>query len=96
MDYFDCHMHSSFSGDSETPPKEMIEEAKRRGLSGICFTDHLDLDYKPSPHLFDLDLERYETTIRSLIKEYSTPGFIKGDQEWVIQWLRQPVRYRDS
>ena len=76
MDYFDCHMHSSFSGDSETPPKEMIEEAKRRGLSGICFTDHLDLDYKPSPHLFDLDLEGYETTIRSLIKEYSTPGFI--------------------
>ena len=80
MQYFDCHMHCSFSGDSETPPEEMIEEAKRRGLKGICFTDHLDLDYKPSPHLFDLDLTSYEETMRALIMKYSSPDFtvLKG------------------
>lgn len=76
MNYFDCHMHSSFSGDSETPPIEMIEKAKELKLKGICFTDHLDLDYKQSPHLFDLDLNAYEETMRSLIKEYSSDDFV--------------------
>ena len=80
MDYFDCHIHSSFSGDSETPPKEMIEKAQELKLAGICFTDHLDLDYRQSPHLFDLDLPNYEKTIRSLISEYSSLDFtvLKG------------------
>ncbi len=75
MNYFDCHMHCSFSGDSETPPKEMIERALELKLRGICFTDHLDLEYKQSPHLFDLDLPAYEKTMRSLIQEYSSSDF---------------------
>lgn len=39
---WDCHMHSSFSADSDTSMEDMILEAIRRGLHGICFTEHLD------------------------------------------------------
>ena len=42
---YDLHMHSSFSGDSQTPPEQQIEEAIRLGAKGICFTDHMDYSY---------------------------------------------------
>ena len=42
---WDTHMHSQFSGDSEAPQEEMISSAIEKGLAGICFTDHLDIDY---------------------------------------------------
>ena len=40
----DFHMHSSFSGDSDTPMKDMIERAIALGLETICFTEHYDED----------------------------------------------------
>lgn len=63
---WDTHMHSSFSGDSQTPPEEMIKKAISLGLEGICFTDHLDIDYKEEPGLFDLDTESYYNEIKRL------------------------------
>lgn len=37
----DFHMHErTFSSDSQMNLKEMIFEAKRKGLDGICITDH--------------------------------------------------------
>ena len=42
---YDMHMHSSFSTDSDAPMQSMTEAAIDRGLSGICFTEHMDLDY---------------------------------------------------
>ncbi|MBV9270925.1 MAG: PHP domain-containing protein [Candidatus Eremiobacteraeota bacterium] len=36
----DFHVHTSFSFDSLTPPKKVIETARRRGLNGIAVTDH--------------------------------------------------------
>lgn len=50
---WDCHMHSSFSADSDTPMEDMIHGAAALGLSGICFTEHMDPDYPPTPD--DLD-----------------------------------------
>lgn len=41
----DYHMHSSFSGDSEAPMEEMIQKAVSLGLTHICFTEHMDLDF---------------------------------------------------
>ena len=40
----DIHMHSDFSGDSDTAPEEMILGAIEKGLETICFTDHYDKD----------------------------------------------------
>ena len=44
---YDYHMHSSFSTDSDAPAEMMIRKALGLGLDGICFTDHMDLDYPP-------------------------------------------------
>ncbi len=41
----DFHMHSSFSGDSNTPMEEMVQKAISLGFSHICFTEHYDPDY---------------------------------------------------
>ena len=35
---WDCHMHSSFSADSDTPMESMIQRAVELGLKGITFT----------------------------------------------------------
>jgi predicted metal-dependent phosphoesterase TrpH len=37
---FDLHTHTFFSTDACNSPEEMIEAARRRGLSGIAITDH--------------------------------------------------------
>jgi predicted metal-dependent phosphoesterase TrpH len=36
----DFHVHTAYSFDSVTPPKVVIEMARRRGLDGIAVTDH--------------------------------------------------------
>ena len=69
---WDCHMHSSFSADSDTSMEDMIRDAIRRGLTGICFTEHLDPDYPPTPdnETFELDLEGYRETLFTLKEKY--------------------------
>lgn len=67
---WDAHMHSSFSGDSDSAPEEMIRSAINKGLPGICFTDHLDFDYLQDPELFLLDIPSYKERILQLQQEY--------------------------
>ena len=57
---FDTHMHSDFSSDCPTPMEEQAAAAAEKGLKGICFTDHMDLEYPqignpPLTFLFDID-----------------------------------------
>lgn len=44
----DQHTHCNFSTDSEAPPESMIHGAIEKGLSHLCITDHMDLDYPGS------------------------------------------------
>ena len=67
---WDVHMHSQFSGDSKAPVDSMIKAAQQKGLSGICFTDHLDIDYPDDPDLFLLDLPNYTNTIQALANQF--------------------------
>ena len=67
---WDTHMHTCFSGDSDAAPEAMIERSIALGLSGICFTDHLDYDYPEDPTLFLLDLDSYEKKVKDLQKRY--------------------------
>lgn len=39
----DYHMHTSWSHDSATPMKDFADEAIKRNLSEICFTDHCEV-----------------------------------------------------
>ena len=60
----DTHIHTSFSTDSETDMKEQILTSYKKGLEGICITDHMDYNFPESalehpvdgiPFCFDLD-----------------------------------------
>lgn len=63
---WDLHMHTHFSGDSDATPESMIQAAMDAGLSGLCFTDHLDYDYWKDPELFLLDIDAYLAKCRQL------------------------------
>lgn len=75
---YDTHMHTRFSGDSDAEPADMIAAAKKRNFGGICFTDHLDIDYKEEPHRFDLDFEKYWDEMPVIRKKYSSSDFQTG------------------
>lgn len=67
---WDTHMHSQFSGDSQTPQETMIQASMKMGLGGICFTDHLDIDYPEDSDLFFLDLPNYAASTIALKEKY--------------------------
>lgn len=67
---WDVHMHSQFSGDSNAPQEDMLFAAIESGLKGICFTDHLDIDYQEDPSLFLLDLPNYTSSVLALQEKY--------------------------
>mgnify|MGYP003297605526 CR=1 FL=1 len=62
----DCHLHSSFSGDSQSPLEEMILAGINRGLNTMCFTEHNDFafpaseEYPENPFLLNPDSYLYE------------------------------------
>ena len=68
--YSDTHLHSYFSGDSETPPPEQIEKAIALGMETMCFTDHDDHDVV-SDIDFELKIPEYIAEMRSLREQYS-------------------------
>ena len=53
---FDYHMHSRVSFDGKATGLEMAMAARERGLTEICFTDHMD--YTPEMDMV-MDLEVY-------------------------------------
>ena len=44
--YADYHVHCEYSDDSLTPMQDQIEAGIEKGLSEICFTDHVDYGIK--------------------------------------------------
>ena len=83
---FDFHMHSTVSFDGHSAPEEMVKAAVAAGLREVCFTDHLDIDYKETPGLFDLDIPAYKKEI-TLVKEQFAD---KLDIGWGIELGLQP------
>ncbi|MCI8682999.1 MAG: histidinol-phosphatase HisJ family protein [Lachnospiraceae bacterium] len=68
---WDTHMHTHFSTDSQAKPEEMIQASIRAGVDGICFTDHLDLDYNASQTEFNLDIPGYFQEMQRIQQHYS-------------------------
>lgn len=66
----DFHLHSFFSGDSDTAPELIAETALQRGLSAICFTDHYDADYPYEDVCFELDTKACLERIAGLRSAY--------------------------
>ena len=83
---YDMHMHCHFSGDSEANPIQIAQHAVDIGLAGICFTDHLDIDYKETPGLFDLDIPAYKKEILDVKNHFNG----QLDIGWGIELGLQP------
>ena len=62
---WDSHMHTHFSGDSKATPESMVQAAKALGLSGICFTDHIDTNNPDGTNAFWIDLDTYMPTLKA-------------------------------
>ena len=41
----DFHLHSHFSGDCQEPMENMIKKGIELGLTHMCFTEHMDMDF---------------------------------------------------
>ncbi|MCM1058634.1 MAG: histidinol-phosphatase HisJ family protein [Firmicutes bacterium] len=70
----DCHLHSSFSGDSDAPMEEMVLKGISLGLDTMCFTEHQDIDYPDSPEgpgsIFLLNTDSYLYDLARLKEKY--------------------------
>lgn len=66
----DCHVHSSFSGDSEMPAEVACERAIEVGLKGLTFTDHLDIDFPDFSTEFLIDFDKYSVFMDNLKDKY--------------------------
>ena len=66
----DMHMHTCFSTDSQACPRDMAEEAVRKGLKTICFTDHFDKDDLEWGEEGIFDVDAYFTEMQKLQEEY--------------------------
>ena len=66
----DFHTHTYFSGDSSTPMVDMMKRADELGLSYMCFTEHMDLDFpltdKDPAGLFEVDTDAYHKEYKAL------------------------------
>ena len=69
--FWDQHMHCNFSGDSDALPEDMIKAGIAHGLSGVCFTDHLDYDYPEEPNIFLLDFDNCFKALSDLREKYA-------------------------
>lgn len=70
--FSDFHIHTSFSGDSKTPPEEQIEAAISLGMDEICITDHHDYATgHMTPIDFSLDIPAYLPAMGRLRETYA-------------------------
>lgn len=67
---YDFHTHSDFSNDSKSSMPSMVEGAYNHGLKGICFTDHLDIDYPGYDMNFEFDYGLYKKAINEMRNAY--------------------------
>ncbi|WP_153730796.1 histidinol-phosphatase HisJ family protein [Sporosarcina obsidiansis] len=82
---FDYHMHSEFSADCEIPMEEMVKTSIAKGLTEICFTDHIDYEYPDETIKFDFDKIAYTELIQQLNRQYDQKISIKKGVEIGLQ-----------
>lgn len=65
---FDNHVHSMFSADSNMNAETACEIALEKGLDGLAFTDHIDIDY---PRIdFTINFNEYHACIKKLQEKF--------------------------
>ncbi|MEY8518123.1 histidinol-phosphatase HisJ family protein [Lachnospiraceae bacterium 29-84] len=83
---WDTHMHTHFSSDSTADIHEMIAAARNAGVGGICFTDHMDVDYPcDKPETFFFDLPEYYEEMKRIQTQYQRSFPIRIGMELGLQ-----------
>ncbi|REB06454.1 PHP domain-containing protein [Sporosarcina sp. BI001-red] len=82
---FDYHMHTSFSADCEVLPEEMVRASIQKGLTEICFTDHVDYDYPDKNFIFDFNQQAYKESITHLQDRFGNEIRVKRGVEIGVQ-----------
>lgn len=82
---YDYHMHSAFSSDTDVPMEDMIHSAISKGLTEICFTDHIDYDYASPEIAFEFDVDEYKAKIEAMKQKYQSQISIQLGLEIGIQ-----------
>ncbi|MBN1984390.1 MAG: histidinol-phosphatase HisJ family protein [Chitinivibrionales bacterium] len=67
---FDTHLHSDISCDSKVPIDQMCATAVDKGLSHLCFTEHIDMNKNDKGYNF-YDYERYCQCIDRARQKYA-------------------------
>ena len=82
--FYDCHLHSQMSFDSQLTMEEIAEIAFKMGFSGITYTDHVDFEY---PGMGDkmIDLEAYYKHLIDVKEKYKGKIEIWGGVELGMQ-----------
>lgn len=81
----DSHMHSNFSTDSKSDPREMIETAIKRGLKIMTITDHMDVEWPLDNTEFIFDPKQYFETWNALKDEYKDRLDIRIGMEYGLR-----------
>lgn len=97
--FYDYHMHCSYSADSNTPMKDMIEKSIELGLKEICFTDHVDYDIIGNPNV-KVDYNKYFEEIDFFKNKYTNAISIKkgiemGLQSHILDRCSKEIREHD-
>ncbi len=78
----DYHLHSYFSEDSDAPMEAMIQQAISLGLTDLCFTEHMDMDYGCRPedpaHSFEVDTPAYFSEFQKNKEKYQAINLFFG------------------
>lgn len=98
--YYDYHVHTCFSEDSNMNLEEACRAAIDKNITEMAITDHLDIDYPDRSIEFDLDYPAYSEAIektreRFLDKLNIIKGIEIGLQPHVLKECRQFLEDKD-
>ncbi len=83
--YYDMHVHSRFSTDSQLSFADAVSDALTANLTGISFTDHLDIDFTNYEQDYQYDLNDYFTAVNEIRLRYQDQLVILTGVEIGIQ-----------
>lgn len=98
--FIDYHLHTYYSDDSEYPMEYLVQDAISKGISEICFTDHVDYgikrdwddqsdiylpEEKTKLPVMNVKYPAYHAEIMQLREKYSSKIKIREGMEFGIQ-----------
>lgn len=86
--YFDSHVHTRYSGDSEMAGLDAYQAARNKGM-GIVFTEHRDFNYPGDRYDFSFDPAKYMEEYGALRGMYLLLGAELGLGEECLQEVRE-------